>query len=566
MTLAVGCYGRDLSMRLVVIHKNTSLAVKRDYSLFQRAASSKRIAEVIFSGLSANPCLDGGGDTMVVAPEEWYEGPLYRQFNVTYYNKHIPVGLSAAGKGKGQGWFVVSNGRFFTRVDRDQLSKTLAGFDAELIAVNVDPELLSYCEKVRVTSRGGVAGFRRLYYDLVLPSPMPTDWPHHIFVKLDVLDKVAANGALPPSFAEFVCRGRANSLGWRSVKIGGSVLDLETEAGLLSFLTTAVHLLNHYSHRGTNGCMISCGARLFGKVVLGDNVCIGDDAVIVGPTILGDDVKVAPGAIIRASVIGPGFSVPRGCYVQNRILVGPVSGHKLFPCREDKGMRHNYAKSVFVGDDFANNNFRIWPRLSYARGVKRVADVIFSLVVLILFAPVFLVVAIAIKLSSPGSVFFKHKREGLHGKKFFCLKFRTMICGADKIQEKLRFKNQVDGPQFKVKDDPRVTVVGRFLRNTFIDEIPQFINILLGQMSVVGPRPSPKSENSLCPEWRDARLSVRPGITGLWQVKRTRQAGRDFQEWIYYDTKYTKELSFWLDLWIFWRTAKKLVVNFIEQF
>ena len=130
----------------------------------------------------------------------------------------------------------------------------------------------------------------------------------------------------------------------------------------------------------------------------------------------------------------------------------------------------------------------------------------------------------------------------------------------------LRFKNQVDGPQFKVENDPRITVVGRFLRNTFIDEIPQFINILTGQMSLVGPRPSPKTENSLCPFWRAARLSVRPGITGLWQVCRTRRPGCDFQEWIYYDTKYVKNLSLGLDLWICWQTARKLVRNFFDQF
>jgi lipopolysaccharide/colanic/teichoic acid biosynthesis glycosyltransferase len=141
-----------------------------------------------------------------------------------------------------------------------------------------------------------------------------------------------------------------------------------------------------------------------------------------------------------------------------------------------------------------------------------------------------------------------------------------MIIGADKIQEKLRFKNQVDGPQFKMQDDPRIGAVGKFLRDTFIDEIPQFINILLGQMSVVGPRPSPEVENSLCPFWRDARLSVRPGITGLWQICRTRRWGYDFQEWIYYDTKYVRNLSLRLDLWTCWQTAKKLINNFIEQF
>jgi len=141
-----------------------------------------------------------------------------------------------------------------------------------------------------------------------------------------------------------------------------------------------------------------------------------------------------------------------------------------------------------------------------------------------------------------------------------------MVEGADQIQQKLRFKNQVDGPQFKVENDPRVTPVGGFLRDTFIDEIPQFVNILLGQMSLVGPRPSPKAENLFCPLWRYARLSVRPGITGLWQICRTRRPNRDFQEWIYYDTNYVRNLSLGLDLLICGRTVKKLLLNFVRKF
>ena len=186
--------------------------------------------------------------------------------------------------------------------------------------------------------------------------------------------------------------------------------------------------------------------------------------------------------------------------------------------------------------------------------------------VLVLFFPIILIIALVIKLSSAGPIFFKDKRQGLHGKIFNCLKFRTMVVGADKIQDRMRVLNQVDGPQFRVENDPRVGTVGRFLRDTYIDEIPQFVNVLLGQMSVVGPRPSPESENTLCPFWHDARLSVRPGITGLWQVCRTRQPMKDFQEWIYYDTKYVRNLSLKMDLWIFWQTAKKTLKNFINQF
>jgi lipopolysaccharide/colanic/teichoic acid biosynthesis glycosyltransferase len=210
--------------------------------------------------------------------------------------------------------------------------------------------------------------------------------------------------------------------------------------------------------------------------------------------------------------------------------------------------------------------FRTWRAFSYARCLKRILDVLAAVIVLVLFAPVTPFIALAIKLTSPGPVFYKDKRQGLHAKTFNCLKFRTMRTGSDRIQEKLRVVSQVDGPQFKIKNDPRISTVGRFLRDTYIDEIPQFFNVLLGQMSVVGPRPSPEAENTLCPSWRDARLSVRPGITGLWQVCRTRKPEQDFQEWIHYDTEYVRKLSPGMDLWICRRTIKKMVESFISQF
>ncbi|HPQ50613.1 MAG TPA: sugar transferase [Alphaproteobacteria bacterium] len=134
------------------------------------------------------------------------------------------------------------------------------------------------------------------------------------------------------------------------------------------------------------------------------------------------------------------------------------------------------------------------------------------------------------------------------------------------MQHQLQVLNQVDGPQFKIEKDPRVSKTGQFLRNTCIDELPQFINVLLGHMSVVGPRPSPESENESCPMWRDARLSVRPGITGPWQIFRTREASLDFQEWIYYDTNYVRTLSFKKDVWICLKTAQKLINNLLDQF
>ncbi len=186
---------------------------------------------------------------------------------------------------------------------------------------------------------------------------------------------------------------------------------------------------------------------------------------------------------------------------------------------------------------------------------KRVMDVTVSASVLILISPALLVLSLLVKLTSPGAVLFAHKRQGLNGREFYCLKFRSMAQGADRLQAKLRDQNEVDGPQFKMVCDPRLTKLGGWLRRYNLDELPQFWNVLVGQMSLVGPRPSPDGENQLCPAWRRTRLSVKPGITGLWQVLRERQCPHsDFQEWIYYDVEYARHRSLWLDIRILFYT------------
>ncbi|MCL2639822.1 MAG: sugar transferase [Phycisphaerales bacterium] len=193
---------------------------------------------------------------------------------------------------------------------------------------------------------------------------------------------------------------------------------------------------------------------------------------------------------------------------------------------------------------------------------KRLFDILFSLAAILITLPITLTVAALIKLYDRGPIFFVHQREGRHGKPFGCLKFRTMTPNAHQLQRQLRRSNSnhVDGPQFKMPDDPRITPLGSFLRKTNIDELPQFLNVLFGHMSVVGPRPSPFEENQLCPAWREARLSVPPGITGLWQISRSRQRGpSDFQEWILYDTQYVERRGFWLDLKIILLTIKELL-------
>lgn len=204
-------------------------------------------------------------------------------------------------------------------------------------------------------------------------------------------------------------------------------------------------------------------------------------------------------------------------------------------------------------------------RTSFSRLTKRLFDFLFAVVAIVLTLPLYPFIMLAIWLEDRGPIFFAHRRETLGGREFACLKFRSMRKDADKIKAQLTEQNEADGPQFFMDDDPRITRVGRFIRKTYLDELPQFWNVLLGHMSIVGPRPSPHRENQYCPAWREARLSVRPGVTGLWQVKRTRRRGCDFQEWIKYDIEYVENASWMLDLKIIWQTILLVIRRLIRS-
>ena len=564
-------------MNLIIIRKNKNSTAGGGNDLLRFAISSEPIGDVILDVLSKHLCLDGDTNAVVAIPERWSIEIRAATPKMIAYTKNVSICSELLRKTRRNSWLIVSNGRFVTQINSEFLYKVLAGIQADVVAVNVEPELLGKRDKVRLTAQGKVAGFRRLYSDSAEPAPVPTDWPHHIFVKTNVLDRVFVDQTLPQSFFALLKRCRSNALTLRAISVGGTVLDLETEQGLLSFLATGLNS-SAQNHRNANnksrkeildkdGITISDSARLFGKILFGRNVSISQNAIIVGPTIIGNNVKIGTSAVINSSIIGPGVCVPQNQLVQNRVIKEPQCNWKrLTRYKSNNSKQICYPKLDLNHQQRANDTFRTWPRFSYARCFKRVVDIVAAITVLILFAPILPIIALVIKLASRGPVFFRDTRQGLHGKAFSCLKFRTMLVGADKIQDKLRTISQVDGPQFKMDDDPRLNAVGRFLRDTYIDEVPQFFNVLFGQMSVVGPRPSPESENTLCPSWRDARLSVRPGITGLWQVCRTRQPMKDFQEWIHYDTKYVRDLSLKMDLWICWRTTKKLVKNFVSQF
>ena len=184
--------------------------------------------------------------------------------------------------------------------------------------------------------------------------------------------------------------------------------------------------------------------------------------------------------------------------------------------------------------------------------LKRLIDVIGALFGLIVLSPMLIIIGVLIKLESKGPIIFSQKRVGLNGKEFKMYKLRSMVVNAEEIKEKLKEKNEMSGPMFKMKDDPRVTKVGKFIRKTSIDEIPQLINILKGEMSLVGPRPSLPKEVSKFEPWMLDRLMVKPGLTCYWQV-----SGRnniDFIEWMRLDLQYVEDRSFLLDLKLIFKT------------
>lgn len=187
-------------------------------------------------------------------------------------------------------------------------------------------------------------------------------------------------------------------------------------------------------------------------------------------------------------------------------------------------------------------------------GVKRLLDIVGSAVLLVLMLPLMLLIALAVKLTSRGPVLYRSTRLGLGGRRFQCLKFRTMHLGAEGLQQALEGQNEASGPLFKIAHDPRVTSVGRFLRATALDELPQFLNILRGEMSLVGPRPLPMRDCNRLASHEHYRHSVLPGITGLWQVGPERH-DPDGTPVVQLDLEYVDRWSLWLDVKITLRTV-----------
>lgn len=188
------------------------------------------------------------------------------------------------------------------------------------------------------------------------------------------------------------------------------------------------------------------------------------------------------------------------------------------------------------------------------RTIKRVLDVTVALIALSLLSPLLLLVGLAIKVTSPGPIFFLQERVGFNKRRFKIFKFRTMVPNAENLMSLLEQHNEASGPVFKMKNDPRITPIGKFLRKSSIDELPQLLNVLNGDMSLVGPRPLPvRDYEGFNEDWQRRRFSVKPGITCLWQVHG--RSGISFDQWMLLDLKYMDEWSLWLDLKILAKTV-----------
>jgi len=213
----------------------------------------------------------------------------------------------------------------------------------------------------------------------------------------------------------------------------------------------------------------------------------------------------------------------------------------------------------YMSEDFIKYNIGIIPILEYSdidinyrQRLKRFFDCVLAALLMILFFPFFLVLALLIKIDSPGPIFYRSHRYGRYGHMFDMYKFRSMVVNADEFLAQLKDKNEVDGPIFKIKKDPRITKVGCFLRRYSLDELPQIMNVFRGEMSLVGPRPFPISQIEKEDLRQLRRLGIRPGITGLWQIRG--RSDVSFHKLLRWDIWYIKNWSFWLDLYILFQT------------
>ena len=445
------------------------------------------------------------------------------------------------------------------------------------------PRRRAYDEKLRLDASGNVARVDRSYDTGAAPSlQADRDWPA-IIVLSGAAMRQLLNVELPQRINQWPAAMLYAGLKLRGCTIPGRAFSLHDRDHLYELNEVFLRLKPQWIAQAGDlvdqgqkiwvgkNVRIDSSAQLIGPIAIGDNVEIGPESIIVGPTSIGRNSKIGNGVVLKRCVVMPDTTLASAAQrsaagISHAIVLGADAPTiQAITPSSDAGLGLGVDfRTLSIDRPIKLETVLEAGALPALRGVKyrafcyskRVVDVLGSLFFLACTLPFYPIIALAIKINSPGGgIFYGHVRQGRGGKNFRCWKFRTMIPDADEVKRRLMAKNEVDGPQFKMKDDPRIFRVGRWLRRFNMDEWPQFFCVLFGTMSLVGPRPSPDRENQMCPAWREARLSVRPGITGLWQVMRRRDRGEtDFQEWIFYDVQYVKKQSIWLDVKILFRT------------
>lgn len=444
-----------------------------------------------------------------------------------------------------------------TDYEFDSMVRHSRMYRGALHALSIGSSPGAFREQIDCDENGCIRRVHRLYAMMSWPE---TD--HAAFLCSLVPARAVSRrhlGSLPEVRQSLIGAG----LFTQDIPVASDVYDLNSEEGLLVLQERLVSIaIERGLPRGWSqpqkgvligdGCRIDSSCRFVAPVIVQPGATIESGVSIIGPSVIGRESQIQRDVFLSQSTLAERTVVAARTVVTRRVVAG-----RLQPDRDYVGNHHgaglsNQSEAGGVDRDVSEVHRR--KRVQFA--VKRIFDLLVSGVALVTLAPLFAAMAILIKATSPGPVFFAHRRErrGERGD-FPCLKFRSMVSDAHHRQRELYQNNEVDGPQFKLDSDPRITRIGVFLRKTNIDELPQLINVFLGHMSLVGPRPSPFRENQICVPWRRARLSVRPGITGIWQLCRTNRGSGDFHQWIYYDMAYVRNYSLWLDLKILVLTA-----------
>lgn len=324
----------------------------------------------------------------------------------------------------------------------------------------------------------------------------------------------------------------------------------------------------HAGVRIGSGSEVAESAVIVGPVTIGQKCVIEEHARIIGPALICDDTTIGKGSLVRDSIVWRECRIGAGAIVEHSLVTERCEikpGGRLLGALVGAGGSSigNLVRNIEPGDyGSISDRGNLFNASATSRSdskvlylaIKRALDVAVPIMALPVLAPVLILTAIAVKLDSPGPVIFQQVRCGKNGREFSLYKFRTMVVNAEELYEKYMAQNEARGPMLKIDRDPRTTRIGHFLRKTSLDELPQLWNVLRGDMTLIGPRPLAMREMVWCPRWRDMRLRVKPGLSGMWQVSSREEFS--FDGWIKHDITYVQQQSLWLDLKILLKTLK----------